>query len=162
MKTLVVSPGGMGSNTALLSFARLGETNAFGDLELQHCYPADQARIDFAPDRIVYVWNDPLLAVLSVWSRDFNTKHHQRLARDDARQFEFLSELWTMTVREGRDVYGIDRHVAAWSAESPELFDWRSVNARPRANHYENVLVPAEVRRIYSDLDRRVRDGFPV
>lgn len=168
MKVLVVSPGGMGCTFLMERLGLAGfTTNSPYDTDtLKHRpNPTDQCYTDFAPDRIIYVWNDPLLATLSLARRGWLSIQHHKLGGKE--NFNSLEELWAKMT--DHDVYGFYQHWANWAELEPFQFDWRSRDGRlewflgdcpplievktlPRAK-YDFDSVPARIKEIFYRLD---------
>jgi hypothetical protein len=146
-------------------------TNCYDDSDgLKHApYPFDPRYRNFKADGVIYVWNDPLLALLSLERRGWLTIQHKKLG--GKRGFNSLTEVFAMIEREGADVYGFARHWRNRAGSIHFQFDWRSRDHRleqflgcqpledlrelPRTT-YDLTQVPGRVKELYTVLDNNV------
>ena len=121
-------------------------------------------------DRIIYVWNDPLLAVLSLARRGYLAVQHKKIGGRE--QFDSLRGLWER-VPDHPDIYGFQRHWTSWQTVKPFQFDWRSrsetleqflacarplthLQCRPRTS-YDLNLIPIQVKEVFAFIDFNCR-----
>ncbi len=183
MRVLVVSPGGMGCSGVLRTIANAGiETNCVQDSDglKHHSGPLDPRYHRFGMDSVVYVWNDPLLAITSLWRRGWLGAQREKLTGTAADTNNSLADLWVETLTNGRDVFGIEQHCELWLAQmSWPMFvmDLReSDNRRPALARFlgtqeeslfslrlkdrassKLIDAPNEIHRIYERLDLAVQ-----
>ncbi len=174
---IISSPGGMGCSYLLESLERRIATNAFDDSDrLKHCPTPYDSRIPATCTRAVFVWNDPLKAILSLHRRGWLSVQCQKLEG-----YLFASRscevLWEMTSVFSRDVYGIENQAANWikAPRWPTLFfdmrriresrdalanflccDASDLELLPRTT-YDLTTVPADVQQVYQRLDEKVQ-----
>jgi hypothetical protein len=182
-KVLIVSPGGMGCTFVLRAIAQCGFiTNARKDEDgLKHHFDPRDARYRcFNPDRVVYVWNNPLLAIMSLHRRGWLDVQHDKLTGIARATGNSLEQLWSETAAAGHDVFGIAAHYEMWRTRISwptfvmDLRDrdgWQAAlarflslgedalsNLRPRDRAAHDLAsVPEVVRRVYARLDELVQ-----
>lgn len=174
---LVTSPGGMGCTYVIESLTGRVDVNEANDSDsLKHCSDPLDARFSGLAARVVYVWNDPLKAILSHERRGWMQSQCLKLGgrHDSATN---LTSLWDACLAEETDVFGLLRHAENWLAPHrwPVFFlDMRQI-ARdkgrlgefiglgldnlcllPRSS-YEQVRIPDRIREMYHEIDSRVR-----
>ncbi len=176
----IVSPGGMGCSFVIDQIALKALTNARNDSDglKHHPYP-EKLRLDESSAKVVYVWNDPLRAILSLHRRGWLSNQCLKL---NGMQFasNSIEKLWDTTVIYGLDVFGISEHARSWAEfGSFQMFflDLRAIEGSkeelqdflgfkiPDLVHrertiYETREIPTEVQRIYAELDSGVRKRF--
>ena len=78
---LVVSPGGMGSTSLIEQLRAAGlETNCPSDTDgFKHSPDAKKVMAAFNPESVIYGWNQPLLAILSLERRGWLNRQHKKL-----------------------------------------------------------------------------------
>lgn len=180
MNVLVVSPGGMGCTFTIKALGALGLTmndHRDGDGLKHHFDPLDSRYSVFSPDRVIYIWNDPLTAVMSLNRRGWLTEQRRKLTGriDEC----YLGDLWNETISRGRDSYGIEDHFVRWSQQrvwTTCFIDFRHLRTerdriaiflnlpsrvlkclepQERAQ-YDLSVIPEQVKGIYRALDDRV------
>ncbi len=176
LTTFIISPGGTGSSYILDHLSDIIKTNASDDSDRhKHCPTPSDPRLPQVPARVVYVWNDPLLAILSLHRRGWFEVQSAKL-KGEIDGVRDLDTLWKLTGIWGRDLYGIDRQARAWLAQHrwPLFFlDMRELeNTRgalesflgldlPKLIYteraeYDYDAIPANVRNIYHALDTEI------
>lgn len=176
LDVLVISPGGMGCTYMLNSMWGLWKTNDPNDSDgLKHFPDPTDPRFSGMTPRVVYVWNDPLKAILSHHRRGWLQQQCSKL-QGTVEATESLESLWDCCLKGNSDVFGILNHAENWLTDCPlPLFflDLRKLNAekenlgdflggsvrhlamRPRAS-YSEIQVPAGVRSLYASIDSKV------
>lgn len=168
----------MGS-TALIEALRAQDfqTNCPEDTDgLKHFPdPIAERFLAFAPDRVIYVWGDPLLALLSLDRRGWLEWQRFKIT---GIPFHFLNLeiLWKNTLIAESDVYGLRYHRDLWEEQVQWpliFFDWRKLEscqtelelfldllpgtlALQVKEHalYDLKLIPDSVKEIYARLDQ--------
>lgn len=180
MNVLVVSPGGMGCTFTIKALSTIGLTmnnHRDGDGLKHHFDPSDSRYSVFGPDRVIYIWNDPLIAVMSLNRRGWLTEQRRKLT---GRMDEYcLAKLWNETISCGRDSYGIEDHFMSWRQQRlwrTCFIDFRHLHVeRDRIasfldlpsrvleclelrerSQYDLSVIPGQVKDIYRALDDRV------
>jgi len=183
-RVLVISPGGMGCTFTLEVLRRAQiETNDPYDADglKHHWNPRDPRYQIFAPAKTVYVWNDPLAALLSISRRGWLDDQAAKLGTKASGKTLSLRALWFETSRAHRDTFGLERHVDLWvNMWPPSLFfllDFRLLHVQlsnladflERERHalddlrvhkraqYDLRAIPSDVIDVYRTLDLKVR-----
>ena len=140
MRIWVVSPGGTGCTYLINLLKKNGcVTNDFGDRDgVKHMNSPEHRKYkDMIKkfDKIVYVYNDPLLAIQSHYRRDWPFKQHTKISTQPISESSLGTtfEKWQEnTMQKKMDIYGIQQHFQRWfnkTHEIPILFiDFRNEN----------------------------------
>src|SRR3954454_14643330 len=97
MRVLVVSPGGMGCTFVLRTLGVAGlsmNDSGDGDGLKHHRDPLDVRYREFHPERVVYVWNDPLTSILSHYRRGWLAIQRNKLPASEQVASDGLQDLW--------------------------------------------------------------------
>ena len=185
---LLVSPGGAGCTTihAELDRHKISK-NCINDTDgLKHLSSPDQNV--YIMNRfllIIYLYNDPLLSIISHYRRGWHIMQHKKIVIKEELCIEKIStfsKFQTSTLRENKDIFGLESHFYKWanlaSDESSNIHfcDFRdkdvviklikeklnieinySLKTRsPKTNEYFDLVHPS-VKDIYKRLDAKLK-----
>jgi len=155
-KLLVVSFGGVATTSLIRTLSKKMCCNAVDDQDgLKHLCSPDRLReadSGKAVTRVLYVYNDPLLALRSLYRRNFGQYQHRKIVGDypylpdDALQD--FGKLQEMTVKAGRDVFGLEQHFSSWYQDCrlPAMFvDMRDPEAISKISRFVGEDVEFEI-----------------
>ncbi len=179
-KVLLVSSGGAGCsyiNRRISKHIKHINTEANSDY-LKHLYSPESHLMDYNKfENIIFVYNDPLSAILSHFRREWQLMMHKQInPKDRWIKFHHLTNAQTYfdyVMRTEEDGFGMIDHARRWVEYSPCLFvDFRNVEEtqeaisekleiplklEKRERNSDAVMqnVPKEVADIYTNLDRK-------
>jgi len=147
---------------------------------LKHLYSPNTHKFNKKIKKIIYVYNDPLLALLSHYRRHWPYQQHLKIRGNqkkvDKKTCNTYSKLEELTISNGQDVYGLEDHFNEWykyKGNVPILFiDLRQSDANDVINKFlgSNVTFDfkernsnktnckSEMIKIYEELDTKIRD----
>lgn len=177
---MITAIGGVGCSYVISEFQTAFCTNVAnkGNDWIKHCSDPYDPRF-CGSFKVIYVWNDPLLAILSHNRRNWLELQCGKL-HGSIENAKNLSTLWKATANAGCDIYGIYKHAKAWSSQTrwPVFFlDLRKADLIQnqlieflghkaplmcfRARHaYDKASIPPAVVTIYRQLDADVQLMF--
>lgn len=166
----------MGCTYVIECLSRSLETNSASDADLlKHCPNPADPRYDAFKGRVIYVWNDPLLAIFSharrgwLWDQCFKLGGQFQSACN-------LDTLWRACIEANSDVSGILSHAERWlkGCRTPLFFlDLRQIGVQTaqlsrflglsvgalelqERTHYDLSSVPPEIRSLYRSINSHV------
>jgi hypothetical protein len=184
MKVWIVSFGGVCCTTVMESMRNQNisvNSTVDGD-KLKHLYsPRSKAYNDHVHsfDKIIYIYNDPLLAVLSMFRRGWahgqhiKINHHPTISKMICDNFQLLQNY---TISKNEEVFGCLTHFNEWNTfqhKIPILFvDMRDHNSIREINTFLNSDVKIDIKKrssnkstcknefvdLYDKVDRMIVD----
>ena len=162
LEVVVVSPGGMGATYMIDLLRKKGlRINSRDDRDrLKHSPPHFHHK-----QKVIFVWNDPLKAILSLKRRGFLAAQYRKLVGS-----KFNSSLEEILV-DREDPLGIVSYALAWARHPSAFFlDMRNpdsaglrtflgrtdVELEIRERKIQNVDLPIEIQESFTALDKKV------
>jgi len=184
MKCCVVSFGGVCCSYIIRQLKQSNiHTNSPGDSDgLKHLYsPAStkySQQIDKF-DKIIYIYNDPLLAILSHFNRKWAFAQHKKINKNPLLKAGVCNsyiEFEKHTISTGKDVFGCNTHFEEWynyEHKKPILFiDVRDENFENQIQTFLNTPVKFKFQQrnsnktickddmvaLYDDIDTKIKN----
>lgn len=184
MRIHVVSFGGVCCTHIIKQMQSVGiVTNDAGNKDgLKHQYSPTCPKLQKLQtkyEKIIYLYNDPMLALISHFGRKWAHDQHRKIIRKATLTRKHLLEfkiLESHTVKAGKDVFGLEEHFNEWfhfEHKKPIVFlDVREEDFNERLNAFVGADVPLhfgtrgskkescseEMLRIYEALDDRIKE----
>ena len=184
MKCWVISFGGVCCSHIIKQLEKSNiHTNLYGDFDkLKHLHSPNSTKYSQQIDKfdkIIYIYNDPLLAILSHFRRNWVFKQHGKINKKPLLKASVCNsylEFEKHTISTGKDVFGCSTHFEEWynyEHKKPILFiDIRDENFEHQIQSFLNTPVKFEFEKrntnktickddmiaIYDDVDTKIKN----
>jgi hypothetical protein len=179
---LIVSPGGMACTYIHdIIGNRLYKNDTNNNDNLKHLYSPDSPLMSINDiNKVLYIYNDPLLAILSHFRRGWACVAHRTINPHADIPEEVFADIETFaehTIQQGNDVFGIYNHFNEWYTKCTHdicFVDFRDTDRDQKLTQFLNipihtiynmresskfrVNIPDKFIDIYKKVDMRIRE----
>jgi hypothetical protein len=159
-EVLIVSSGGSGCSYLNDKISKFFCTNPTNNLDnLKHLYCPKSHLLNYNKiNKIIFVYNDPLLSILSHFRRGWAEMQHKQICPiENHIDYNFLKSkeaYFDYVIKYKKDGFGIINHANRWKNYSPCLFvDMRdTVDCQNKISNFLNEPIKLESKQRYSSL----------
>jgi hypothetical protein len=159
---LIVSSGGCGCTYLNKAISKHVDTNPLSNADhFKHLYSPKSHLLNFNKiNKIIFVYNDPLLAIVSHFRRGWAVMQHKQISPINEHIDESILQnqhtYFRYVIKNKRDGFGIINHALRWKSFDRCVFvDMRDITKTQNTiSEYLNVDIKLESKKRSSDLSK--------
>lgn len=148
----IVSFGGVGCTYIIKKVQDLNIiTNHIFDRDIfKHPHYSSNINQGIEAKKTIYVYNDPMKAVLSHYRRKWQIGQHNKITCSDHRMnsdvIRFFNVLQDKTIEMGEDIYGVERHFYSWYEKEKNNKDFIFIDFREQCDDKVSNFINAKIK----------------